>query len=218
MIYPKAGQNYNATVENETRNPIMGQSYGYEYAQQLLEQGTYNNLFGQILEYTLYDRFFMLSTVLSTRLFADPVGAGRTLADTNMDVGGQIPSAINHTAYILRINYYPSIVITGAQELLRHTNFRNSTLEINVAGKSRQGIWALDEIMMNPFPVVNTAAEAGTGTGRGYWVGEKVLNIEVPLASLTSFDVTVIHHTAPDANLDNDMFRVMLVGIRETLQ
>lgn len=193
-----------------------------ELAQQMLslEGGTYKPGSGQILEWTYYDRFTLAAATQKFKMFQEAINQGnKTLADTNMIRGGAIPQAQHFVIHNIFCSLYPN-----ANEAVGDwpdiTNFLQETvLEFNIANKSPQGQWTLDEIFGSALPgAFDVSTPASEIIARSPFSGHKPLNEPIVLAAQTTFDVTVELLTASDAALDGFKFRVNLQGELVTLQ
>lgn len=186
-----------------------------------MQQGTYSEK-GDIIDWTLWDRFPMLSTILTHNMFVigtggtPPAGGQKTLADTNLQGTQGIPQGQNLVVRAIKIFYFGEAVHTEATIQLLQLMLAQTVLNINIAGKASYGQWALDEIMGNPAGFIVSPAVPGDGPqvgGYARYVGILPLNLPIILAALTTFECTVTHFVTPSAALDGDLVKIGLNGV-----
>lgn len=198
---------------------------GYVEALNSLQTGTYKGS-GDVLDYSLYDRVDMLSTVLQHHLFRagigqnDPAGNPKTRADTNVQGSTAIPVGSKLYVNALKL-FYTSTAATVTAAILNNFQemIEQSTLTIEIEGKANYGTWKLNEILGVPFQAALEPAALGSlGQGSaGRFLGIYPLNLPIVLAQQVSFEVFLEHHVAANAALDGDWMTVSLSGILERL-
>ena len=195
----------------------MRRSKGYNQgnAIQRLQQGSRQQHAADKFDYSYYDRMVMSATVTETRLFQSPVGQNsKTLADTNMKVGGSMPNGTNFKAHALKVIY------TSSTEKATMENFykmlANTTVEIILDGKADLGTYTLAEIFGAPINVATTIATTGIGSKDNIQMsvvkGIVPFNYPITLAGLQQFEVKVRHYVAPDATLNGDWLQFSFNG------
>jgi len=199
---------------------------GYYDAINAMQTGTYKKD-GDILDWTLWDRFEVDGTTptLIHRLFVNGLGSpggvagNRNLADTNL-VGNQgIPLGQKLYIRAIKLFYRADEVRTPTEHVSWHDMLANTTLNIQIPGKDSYGQWALDELMGISTSMMNVPAATNYNPSNsvGRYVGIFPLNLPIVLSSQVAFTVTVEHHVAPAADLDDDLVKVGLNGILERL-
>lgn len=196
---------------------------GYYEAIASLQTGTYKGS-GDVIDWSFYDRFTLLSTVLEHQMFSvgigqvDPVTAVRkTLADTNM-IGTQIvPQGAKHYVRAIKEFYQAFATRTEAQVLNIYNLLTESVLNVSIFGKATYGQWGLDEIMGLCTAVNGVAATSGSLLSTGRYVGILPLNLPLVIASQVQFNLDVREFTASAAAIDSDKVKISLPGILERL-
>lgn len=183
--------------------------------QQLQDDSAYSKRAMEILDWTYYDTFKLVSTVLTHRLFTVPLGqAGKTLADTNLPNASQLPQGQNLKIHALKIFYFGSEARIESELQNIYEVLRNSTFRFLVPGKDTLGTWPLSEVMGTPYLVQLTPSVAGDNIPMilPTFKGVYPLNFPLKIGAVQTFEVEIQHHVAPDAALDNDQIRVGLNG------
>lgn len=183
-------------------------------ANELLEIGTYNPNDGQKLWWIYYDRAIMAAATLQHQLFTVPLGqAGKTLADTNCTVGGEIPKGQNFEVKGIELYYVSDAAKTVAQLQNVIDMFRDTTLEFIISGKSAQLQANLTILFGSPFTQHVTGGAAGDQlTGRSQFNNMFELPTPIILAAKTNYRIEIQHHIAVNASLADDELLVALVG------
>ena len=200
---------------------------GYYDAVQAMQTGTYKRD-GDILDFTLWDRFEVDGTTptLIHRLFVNGLGSpggvagNRNLADTNL-VGNQgIPLGQKLYVRAIKLFYRADEARSDTEIVAWHDLLANTTINFAIPGKDTYGQWALDEVMNIPASMVQIPGNAGDNDPSMAWGayrGILPLNLPIVLASQVAFNITVEHHVAPSADLDDDIIKIGLTGILERL-
>lgn len=199
---------------------------GYYDAVQAMQTGTYKRD-GDILDWTSWDRFEVDGTTptLIHRLFVNGLGSpggvagNRNLADTNL-VGNQgLPLGLKLYVRAIKIFYRADEIRTPAEIVAWHDMLANTTINFAIPGKDTYGQWALDEVMNIPVSMMNVPAATNYNPSEssGTYRGILPLNLPIVLASQVAFNITVEHHVAPAAGLDDDIVKIGLNGILERL-
>jgi len=195
---------------------------GYVDALNSLQTGTYKGS-GDIIDYSLYDRVDMLSTVLQHHLFQagigqnDPAGNPKTRADTNVQGSNAIPVGSKLYVNALKVMYtstdaaVTAAILNNWQEMVEQT-----TVTFEIQGKANYGSWKLNELFGIPYaaPLIEAGLQAPS---LGRFLGIYPLNLPIVLAQQVSFEVFIEHHAAPTDTLDGDWLTVSLCGILERL-
>lgn len=180
-----------------------------------LQQGAYGDQ-GEVLEWSYYDTAVIAAATLRHRMFTSPVGVGgKTLADTNMTQGGQIPQAQKFEASVLKVMYTSSAAKATADLQSLYDLLSESTLEVVVGQTKNMGQWTLQELMGNAlqFSLTPTVAGDNISQPQSRSTGIYLMNIELILPALTNFELVLTHHEAPAAGLANDKLKISLAGI-----
>lgn len=195
----------------------------YYNVMQEMQSGTYKGS-GDIIDWTLWDRFDLAVAVLTHRLFVNGLGSGvgaqRTLADTNVVGATGIPQGQRLFVRAIKTFYQGEQTLAAANILLMYRMFQETTLNISIPGKDSYGQWALDELLGLSIQTVLTPAVAGdnervlTESGAR---GILPLNLPIVLSALVSFSVVVVHQVAAATELDDDKIKIGLTGILERL-
>lgn len=176
--------------------------------------GTYGTE-GDQLDWTYYDEFLLDSTVLTHRLFTTPLGTGgKTLDQTNLPLAGQIPQGQLLDVRAIKMTYTTMEQRTGAELQMIYTVLTRSTCSIKLQNKETMGQWCMQELFGTSTLIAlaeGTVTQVGQIQPRYHSIFP--LNKKIILAALTPFEVTVIHHAAPNILLDDDRIKFYLSGI-----
>jgi hypothetical protein len=177
--------------------------------------GTYGTE-GEQLDWTYYDEASMLSTTLTHRLFTNPLGSGgKTLAQTNLTLAGQIPQGQLLDVRAIKAMYVTDAAMATADVQAFYTMLARTTVSIKLGNKETMGQWTLQELIGAATLLALTPTVAGDNihTIQPKFHGIFPLNKKIILAALTPFEVTVVHHAAPGAALDGNLLKIGLSGI-----
>lgn len=196
---------------------------GYIEAINSMQTGTYKGS-GDVIDYSLYDRFTLDNAVLQHRLFqagvgqANAAGVIKTEADTNVQGSTGVPAGNKLYVNAIKLMYtcttasVTAAILNEIQEMIEQT-----VLTVRITGKDNYGKWKLNEILGVPVQAVIDAAQDVKPTSFGRYLGIYPLNLPITLAQQVQFEVFVEHHVAPNADLDGDWMSVSLCGILERL-
>jgi hypothetical protein len=187
-------------------------------AMQNLQTGTYSAL-GEKLDWSYYDSLVLAAAGTEFSLFQSPIGgpAGKTLADTNMTLGGQIPSAQNFTVRAIRAEYLSHAQKNTADINTFYQWLRTVTVRVFITGKDALFSKPLTEVMGISMLWSTTPTVAGDNiliSAMGRFTGICPLNVPIVLAGNTNFEVRVNYPTAlGGASIVADVLRISLAGI-----
>lgn len=185
-------------------------------ALQVLQSGAYGGN-GRIMEYSLYDRLTLAAGTLEHVLFQRTPGAGVSLAQTNNERQGSIAQGQTMIVHAIKLQLIPSAARSLAEYQLIVDILRETTIRFGIANHENLGTWRISEFFGNAFlGTIGGAAAGDQAPAQFPGTGVKYLNQEEVLAALTTFRVTVRHHTAPDPALNGDLIDVALMGERIT--
>jgi hypothetical protein len=172
--------------------------------QKLQEDSAYSKTAGEVLDWTYYDTLALVSTTLMHRFFTVPLGqAGKTLADTNLTNGSQLPQGQNMKVHGLKACIVSAALATV--EIAYMYNMLNSTtIEFIVPGKDSLGTWRLAEIMGSSFlvPLIPTTAGDNLPLNKCDFKPVFPLNFPIKIGAIQTFEVRMTHQVAPNAALD----------------
>jgi len=177
--------------------------------------GTYGTE-GEQLDFSYYDEATIAAATLTHRLFTNPLGSGgKTLDQTNLTLAGQIPQGQLLDVRAIKIMYTSNAVKGTAALQDLFTLLTRTTVSIKLANKESMGQWTAQELMGSALQFAITPTNAGDNIAQlqPKFHGIFPLNKKIILAALTPFEVTVIHHAAPAATLEDDRFKISLSGI-----
>lgn len=179
-----------------------------------LQQGTYGAA-GEVLDWSYYDSFSLLSTVVSNRLFTVPLGqASKTLANTNLTSAGQIPQGQRFTIRAIKIFYKTSAAKATAVVQNYYDFLGNTTVQFIIPNKGPMGQWTLLELLgvSSAFALTPTASGDNIPLISPRFHGIYPLNTPLTLAALTPFYVEVTQQVAGASTLDTDRLLISLAG------
>lgn len=177
--------------------------------------GTYGTE-GDILDWTYYDTVALAAATLVNRFFTTPLGqAGKSIADTNLTLAGQIPQGQLMDIRAIKIMYTSADAFATADVQSFYTMLDQTTINIKLQNKDTMGQWTLQELLGSATLAAMTPTAAGDNIPmiQPKYHGIFPLNKKIILAALTPFEVTVTHSTAVAAGLANDRLKVGLAGI-----
>lgn len=199
---------------------------GYWQALNAMNAGTYKAS-GDIIDWSLWDTVTVDNAVGLHRMFINGLGvvvagAARTLADTNVEGRqGGIPQGQKLYVKAIKVFYtQDDDVHTEAFVQQFYAMLEQTTINIVISGKASYGQWTLAEMFGTSIGMIMEPAAAADNYTLGTVarsVGVLPLNLPIVLASNVTFDVTLQHWTAPNANLDGDKIKLALCGILERL-
>jgi hypothetical protein len=182
--------------------------------QTLQEDSAYSKKAAEVLDYSYYDTA-ILSATLQNRYFVVPLGqAGKTKADTNWTLAGQLPQGQNFKVFCLKVFYNSIAARTTADVGHFYRMLFETTLEIKIPGKDSLGTYKLSEVFGIPslFNLVPTAAGDNIPLVMSNIPGKIIFNNPMKIGSTQSFEIVVEHHTPVNAALYGDKLTVVLNG------
>lgn len=189
---------------------------GYYAAMRSLETGTYKGS-GDIIDWSYYDTLTLSNTVLNHRLFTVGLGATKTLADTNI-LGRGMPQGQKMYVQAIKVMYFGDEARTPAERINQLDMMADTTLNFYIPGKDTYGQWTLAEIFgIADGNVMSDAAGDSELASKGRFVGIYPLNLPIVLAQQVDFEIQIVHHVAPAADLNDDRIKISLNGILERL-
>jgi hypothetical protein len=179
-----------------------------------LQDGTRSKRSGDKFDYTYYDTATLAVATTSHRLFTQQLGGAKTLADTNMKVGSQIPSGQKLIVHALKIDYIGKTTKATADLLSYYNMLDQTTLQIILSGKDDYGTFRLTELMGAHQYLALTPTAAGDNIDRVQAIAKGVFpfNVPITLAALQTFEILITHQTAVAAALATDRLVVGLNG------
>lgn len=184
-----------------------------------LKKGTHS-IYGEKLDYTLYDTLPLASTQLQYRFFAQAEGQGAPPKDrsqTNATANGQIPTGQRLTIHRLKAFYKSAASYTKSEIELLHNFLFNATFEVNIPGKDSLIIIPLAELF-GITTMISATANLLVAVPLLFprFHGIYPLNKKIVLAEQTQFSVIInCYQGTPDVGLDESLLRIGLNGILE---
>lgn len=183
------------------------------------ETGTYGTQAEKInREY--WDEEILAAAVPTVRLFQVPMGGGKTRAQTNMILGGQIPTGVKFLIKTIAVYW---VSVPGAGPATKRTTtlhieelydqLANTTLQVKIENKDVVFEATLQRLFGINFAVaVNVTATQNFPFPMSTNNGLTVLRNHITLAAQTPFHVEIQHNTAIPASCVGDRFKVGLMG------
>lgn len=205
---------------------MTDQRRGYYQALEQMNAGTYKAS-GDIIDWSLWDTITLANATASHRMFVNGLGvvvagAARQLADTNVEGRqGGIPQG--QKLYVKAIKaFYTQDSDDHTEAFVKnwYAMLEQTTINIVISGKASYGQWTLAELFGQSVGMIMEPAAAADNYSLATVsraVGILPLNLPIVLASNVTFDVTLQHWTAVNANLDGDKIKLALCGILERL-
>jgi hypothetical protein len=182
--------------------------------QVLSEDSAYSKKSAEILDYSYYDTCVM-SAVSINNLFKIPQGqGGKTKADTNFTLAGQLPQGQNFKVFALKFFYFAIAARVTADLLAIYKMLFETTVEIKIPGKDSLGTYKLAEAFGIPSLVnlVPTVAGDNIPMVLSGIPGKIILNNPLKIGSNQSIEIIIEHHTPVTAALYGDKLTVSLNG------
>lgn len=205
---------------------MVDQRRGYVAALNSMNAGTYKAS-GDVIDWSMWDTVTLAAATQENRMFINgrgtTVGAAvRNLADTNV-IGrqGGIPQG--------QKLYVKAIKAVYTQDSDDHTEafwkdwyamLEQTTINVDIASKASYGQWTLAEVFNQSVGMILEPAAAADNYALGTvnrGLAILPLNLPIVLAANVTFDITMQHWTAVNANLDGDKVKIILCGILERL-
>ena len=181
-----------------------------------LDKGTYAKYLQQRKWWPYYFRRTLNAANQKYTFFTEHVGENNlTYADTNMELGGQVPKGQKHTVMYLAAFYQPQASKTIA-ELQHILDFFQSTwIDFQILNLSPQLTITLSELFGNPMPIHVGGGAVGDvlmseSIYNGVW--EFVGKNRIVLAEQITFKINMESSTAFNASLTNDKLMFSLIG------
>jgi len=191
-----------------------------------LAQGTYGKALNRF-DHIYYDRFTVLNSVPEHNMFTtalggnDEYGVPKTLADTNMQVGGSLPKGQRFTVHGFKID-----LVTGLSTALAATSIKylyyllaDTTVQFKISGQDP--VFTMDMQDMLGACTLLAFTQAATGDNIPLilpkYRGIVPINIPIVLSEQTNFGINVKH--AHNGNytsaVDGIFIKVGMVGVLE---
>lgn len=183
--------------------------------QKLADKGAYSSSASEKLEWSYYDTVSLVSTTLVHRYFVNPIGSGgKTLADTNFTLAGQLPQGQNFTFHAIKVFYWADAQYATANILQFYQLLYETTVEIIITGKDSMGTWTLIELLGASTLTGLTPTVGGDNEPiiLPSFKGIYPLNIPIQIGGTGSIELRMTHQVAPNAALDGDKVRLSLQG------
>lgn len=205
---------------NEFARPDMSQT---AKAQIRLQQGTYSSD-GEILDFCYYDSQRLAAAVFEHNYFINGVGEAfsdggavvKNFSDVNFP-GRGMPAAQNFEVKAIGLIYRPMEVRVEVEMVNIATLLSNSKFSFFIGNKAPVLELPLLDLCGNAFPVVKAAAVVADDHIRSVVRTRYPLNISIPLAGNTKFNILIQHSVASDATLAGDKIMICLQGVLQRL-
>lgn len=179
-----------------------------------IANGTYDPNAGQLLDWSFYDRV-TIGTNTKYRFFIDPVGSttGKTFAETNFPIAGQMPADVHFRVDALAMYWTPKAAKSQANYQIFLTTLKNSFFEFGIGSKSPQYQEPMDMFFDNPVPMVVIGGAAGDQLmSRTQYSVMRNLEPQIVLAGKTTFSVDVTFNSTPDASIQAEFLGFKMIG------
>lgn len=190
-------------------------------AQIKLQTGTYSSE-GEIFDNAYRDTEVIDSTILTYNFFVNgpnrqfqlAAAGNKTRADTNY-VGGELPNNQNFEIKAIKGFYKPYAAKTEAQWENLVNFLENGELNFKIDGKDTLLNISLQELFAINLPQVITPAVAGDNSrtqATNIIKSAYPLNISIPIAAQTTWQIEVRSWITPSTDLDNDKLMLVCQG------
>lgn len=182
------------------------------------QRGTYSK-YGEKLSYSYFDTVALTAAGVDYSLFQTPIGGGatpKTIAQTNMTLGGQIPQGQKFIITKLKFFYVSAAVKAAANEQTLNDFLAQGVIRIFITGKDAIYSKSVQEVLGQTIIWSDVALAASAPFSRSYswYTGVDTLKTPITLAALTNFEVRLTTPTALGGGnvLIGDSVRVALSG------
>jgi hypothetical protein len=182
------------------------------------QRGTYSK-YGERLYFSYYDTVPLTAAGVDYSLFQTGIGGGavpKTIAQTNMTLGGQIPQGQRFVVQALKLFYISASAKVAVDEQTLNNLLAQGVIRIFITGKDAIYSKSIQEILGETFlwSDVSPAATVPYRRSFGIYNGIDNLKKHITLAALTNFEVRLTTPTALGGGnvLVGDSIRVALAG------
>lgn len=188
----------------------------FQRAMAFLESGTYQPGTLENRHWDYYDRAILSSGTQRYQFYKVPNGqAGKGYSDTNFPLAGQMPESERMVVLYFETCFVPNEVVSQATWLEIINLFKNSYIEFSILNKAPMIQIPLHSLFGSVMPMIIAGAAAGDQA----FIRDPLrscyeLDVEIPLASKSTFKAEWIHDTAPAAALDDYELYFHMVGPR----
>lgn len=179
-----------------------------------LDSGTYKPGSGQVVWWEYYDRVILDSAQREYSFFQTPINqGGKDKSDTNFPLAGLMPNTEKMAVMYLMYSYIPHAAMAQATYQFWLNMIKATTITANIKGIKDVMEYTLVSAFSPAMPGIITGAVAGDqALGRTQFNAIYELEIEIVLAANTNFTFDLVHHTAPNAALDDDELYFSMIG------
>jgi hypothetical protein len=183
-----------------------------------LDEGTYLQQGGEIRSWSYFSRYAMVANTTEAKLFSAKLGdAGFTRIDqTNMPLGGQIPTSQRLDVKGIAIRYQPGAAKSTANANALLNWLATTVLQFNITDKIPMFQMRLASLMGMVIPLIQTDGAVNILVNTVQTVAKPIYMLErkIVLASQTPFSVSILPGVAAGATQvsDADFLDVGLVG------
>ena len=183
--------------------------------QRMQEANSYSKTNAEFLTWSYYDQISLLSTTLTHTFFVTGTGTGKNLSQTNMPTSGQLPQGQSFVIHEIGL-LYSTDTVSGTTDLLEwYKVLANTTVEFKVTGKDSLFTITLQELCGASTLFAITPTAAGDNISqiqpwyRGVW---KLKKYPITIGATQTFNIEMVHHVAPSADLDGNLVKLFLRG------
>lgn len=186
-------------------------------ALEALQAGTYGAT-GEKLSWVYYDTAPVPAAAGAVQMFQTPISGTKTISETNMVTGGQIPQGQKFVINSIAMAYKSNTESTTIAELNEfYTLLNTAIVQIKISNKAPMLQIKLNELMgvqfMNAAAIAASAALGGISTSQAnIFTGVWKLKTPIVIGSLTPFAVELIFPTAPATSVQSDIITASLRG------
>lgn len=187
-------------------------------AYQMLHEGTYDPLNGEVREWSYWDTFTLAAGTNEFTLFSIPKGqGGKKFADTNFPLAGVIPDYMTFAADAIQMIVIPNAVLSQANYFNYLAFLEQTTIYLDIENKADMWRFTLAEVMGVTDPLIVTGAAAGDQlSARAPSKGLRPLFVPSVFAANTPMNVVVSLDTASNAALDDFKIKVIMKGAKKS--
>jgi len=183
--------------------------------QKLADKSAYSKSAAEKLDWSYYDTYTLNVAVPVNRLFTIPLGqAGKTLADTNFVLAGQLAQGQNFTIFAIK-PFYKTRAMFGTQSVQEiYDYFFNTTVEFIITGKDSMGTWTLAELfgVSTMIGMVPTAASDNIPLISPDYKGIFPLNVPITIGATGTMELRVTHHVPVAQDMEGTFLKISLQG------
>lgn len=181
-----------------------------------LRIGTYSTG-GERLCWDYYDTLTLANGTSVYRMFTAGLSSSKSLWQTNLSVGGQLPANQRMSIFAIKGFYSTAAALATVDVQYLYSWLTTTTLEFLIEGKASLFTVTLQDLLGLSTLLAQTPTAAGDNIPliQPRFHGVYPLRPAIILAESTTFEVRVTSNVANNQAIDGDYFKIALSGVLE---